>query len=231
MQLDSVTPPTTSLWRVHRDPTALPERPGPGETPANRFDDPRGEYRVRYLATSRRGAFLEVLARFRRSHETEECLQAVTEVDEDVEFESPASAPADFLASLRIVRAHPPSGAEFVDVTSLTSQSRLGHHLTVRQALDASQLGSSDQPAQLDEATIRLGGPRGRPITQAVSRVVFEETAAARIRYASRVDSDEECWAVFEATPLTFHRPEPVALNDHELRDAADQLLVALPST
>lgn len=230
MELATVRPPPEGLWRAHRDPLALPQ-PSPGEAPPNRFDDPQGQYRVRYLATTPRGAFLEVLARFRRSPEADERLQAVTDVDDDLETPpSPATVPASFLASLRLVRAYPAADAEFVDVAAVTVQSRLGQHRLVRQALDTAQLGSAHHPAQLDEATIRLGGPRGRPITQVISRVVFEETTAAGIRYTSRVNANEECWAVFEATPLSFDEPELIARDDPALREAVDQLVLKLPS-
>lgn len=228
MQPGTVAAPPEGLWRIHRDPTALPQRPGPGEQPPNRFDDPRGDYRVRYLATNRRGAFLEVLARFRRSPETEERLGGVTEVDDALEPALPASVPPVFLQALSAARAFPPADAEFVDVADVSTQSQLGRHPAIRTVLDEADLGSAQNPAQLDEATIRLGGPRGRPITQAISRVVFEETTAAGIRYTSRIDTSEECWAVFEATPLDFDDPEPVALEDVDLREAAQQLHVSL---
>lgn len=183
---------------------------------------------MRYLATSRRGAFLEVLARFRRSPETEERLGGVTDVDAALEPALPASVPRAFLRALSAARAFPPADAEFVDVADVSMQSQLGGHPAIRTALDEADLGTAQNPAQLDEATIRLGGSRGRPITQAISRVVFEETTAAGIRYTSRIDTSEECWAVFEATPLDFDDPEPVVLEDTDLREAAQQLHVSL---
>jgi len=105
VQPGTVAAPPEGLWRIHRDPTALPQRPGPGEQPPNRFDDPRGDYRVRYLATNRRGAFLEVLARFRRSPETEERLGGVTEVDDALEPALPASVPPVLLQAAGAVAA------------------------------------------------------------------------------------------------------------------------------
>ena len=59
--------------------------------------------------------------------------------------------------------------------------------------------------------------------------MIFEQTTAAGIRYTSRVDANEECWAVFEATPLEFSDPKPVDLDDTQLQEAAHELRIALP--
>ena len=59
--------PAGGAVRVHPDPLALPGMLRPGEVARNRFDDPAGQFRVRYLASTLRGALLEVLAGFRTS--------------------------------------------------------------------------------------------------------------------------------------------------------------------
>jgi hypothetical protein len=57
------------LHRVARSPDAWawPDWAfaGPDGTFGNRYDDPRGEYRILYASSARLGAFVEVLARFR----------------------------------------------------------------------------------------------------------------------------------------------------------------------
>jgi hypothetical protein len=66
----------------------------------------------------------------------------------------------------------------------------------VRAALDASGLGTPLDLARLDSGIIRLGGPIGRPITQAVSRAIYEwRTGADGIGYRSRLDPLPSAWA------------------------------------
>jgi hypothetical protein len=84
----------------------------------------------------------------------------------------------------------------------------------VRQALDQSGLGNAVNPARLDGAVIRLSGRAGRPITQAVSSAVYEVYPEAHgLAYISRIDDKEQCWALYDHTPVSF--------TEHPL-DAAD---------
>ena len=218
-------------WRIHPDPTALPSLPAEGEAPPNRFDDPEREYRVRYLATNKRGAFLEVLARFRIDSETQARLGAVTAVDEKTEPKiSPGAIPKAFLSALRegtgqvVAPKH-----EFVDVAAKETQAALNKHARVRRALADSGLGKQGSPAVLNDETIRLGGAQGRPITQAVSRVVFDETPAVGIRYVSRLDATEPCWAVFDWVEMKFSKTTPINAQDAALKSAALSLGLTLP--
>lgn len=58
----------SGLWRVHR--AARPAEwfgPAPGEPPSNRFDAPRGEYRICYFGDSPEVSFAETLIRQPRS--------------------------------------------------------------------------------------------------------------------------------------------------------------------
>ena len=61
--------PDKPLYRIARlpDPWAWPDWANVGSdgTFGNRWDDPQGLYRVLYASSSRLGAFMEVLARFR----------------------------------------------------------------------------------------------------------------------------------------------------------------------
>lgn len=232
LELPTVVLPAEGVWRVHQNPLALPERPGPGEVSPNRFDDPLGHYRVRYLATTRRGAFLEILARFRRSPEAVDRLRAVRNIAEHSEpLLGPGRVPQRYVAALRAVRVTAGSQHRFVDVASPRAQALLDRHPRVHRVLEASGLGTADDPPQLDEATIRLSGPRGRPVTQAVSRAVFKDTSASGIRYTSRLDVAEECWAVFEETPLDFDAVTNVGFEDEDLAAAAEALSLILAAT
>lgn len=80
------TSPTGILHRVGRrpDPWAWPDwsRADPDGTFGNRYDDPRGEYRVLYASSDRRGAYLEVLARYRADPAVQRELGEI-EVDPD----------------------------------------------------------------------------------------------------------------------------------------------------
>ena len=65
----AATRPAGNLYRVARAPDAWAWPPweyaGEDGTFGNRYDDPRGEYRVLYATSQRVGAFIETLARYR----------------------------------------------------------------------------------------------------------------------------------------------------------------------
>jgi hypothetical protein len=74
----------------------------------------------------------------------------------------------------------------------------------VRQALEDSPLSSALVPARLDGAVIRLPGAVGRPITQAVSRALWEwEPDLDLFCYESRLDDEERCWAIYDRCSVT----------------------------
>lgn len=218
-------------WRVHQNPEALPNLPSDGEAPPNRFDDPQKKYRVRYLAISKRGSFLEVLARFRTDGATQARLGAVKDVDEKSEPKiTPGAVPRAFLRALKEATGQVADpNHTFVDAVAAETRTALNKHASVRRALKASGLGKPESPAELDEATMRLGGPRGRPITQAVSRVVFDETDAVGICYVSRLDPAEPCWAVFDWVKIKFSKANPINTQDASLKSAALTLGLTLP--
>lgn len=81
----------------------------------------------------------------------------------------------------------------------------LDTHAGVRAVLRASDLGTPNDPARLDEGTIRFTGSVGRRITQAVSRALYErEPRPAGLTYRSRLDDAERCWALYGETPVRF---------------------------
>ncbi|MHB8296174.1 MAG: RES domain-containing protein [Acidimicrobiales bacterium] len=220
-----VTMPAQGGVRVHPDPLALPGAPRPGEQPRNRFDDPAGQFRARYLASTLRGALLEVLAGFRVSAALEQRLAEVVGVAGPDDLEPAGVVPPGLLARLNVARIGPRlATTSFVDAAATTSQTVLGAHPLVGAALAASRLGSLEHPAQLDTGTIALGGPPGRRITQVVARVIYAETDAGGLRYASRVDVCEECWAVFDTVEVWASATEQLALGDPDLASACAAL-------
>jgi hypothetical protein len=61
--------------------------------------------------------------------------------------------------------------------------------------------------------------------------VVFEDSNASGIRYTCRLDVAEECWAVFEETPLDFEAVTTVRSEDEDLAAAAEALSLTLAAT
>ncbi len=110
----------------------------------------------------------------------------------------------------------------------------LDKHPGVRQALDQSGLGTAASPVRLDTGVIRISGRVGRPITQAVSRAVLEWVDDAHgIAYVSRLDSNEQCWALYDQTPVNF-TTEPLTPQESAhraaVRSVASLFEIELPS-
>lgn len=187
---------------MHVAPDVLPRLTGAGPG-GNRYDDPRGIQPVRYCAENLTGALLETMARFRPAPEAEALLTAVTGVEPgDVEHLDPADGLADWLNAQRIGRLTD-AAQPLVDVHDPQRLAELDKHPLVRDQLDRSTLGTSRQPARLDEAIVRLAGPIGRPITQAVSAAIREWFPdVAGIAYRSRLDDEEWCWALWSTTAV-----------------------------
>lgn len=224
--------PTRGALRVAVDPARLPSEPRGGEPGRNRFDDPDGRFVVRYLAESLRGCLLELLARFRHSHTAEARIAAVTGADDD--YDQPgADALADWLSLQQVGVCHlvEPAGALF-DINDPELLLKLDAHPEVRAVLDDSGLGTADDLARLDEGTIRLGGLKGRRITQAVSRALYERNPRpAGLTYRSRLDDAERCWALYGETPVDFEAAVTLSPEDpyHLAAVQAVAALFALP--
>jgi hypothetical protein len=134
-QLHRVVVPAEGAVRAHPDPLALPNAPRPGEIQRNRFDDPAGQFLVRYLASTLRGALLEVLVGFRTSLPLERRLAEVAGVEDPAELEAPGLVPLGFLSRLRVAHIGPRLASTwFVDVAATDSQTVLGAHPVVASA-------------------------------------------------------------------------------------------------
>jgi hypothetical protein len=197
--------PEGGAFRVHPDPGTLPRltHDGPGR---NRYDDPEGHYAVRYAAANLTGAILETMARFRPSPAAEGLLSGVTNAAperDEADHPDPVRGLADWLAAQKIGRVRLVGTARFVDIHEPELLVHLDKHPGVRAALEASGLGTSLNPARLDEGMIRIGGPIGRSITQATSRALYEwERDYGGLAYRSRLDDEESCWAIWDETTV-----------------------------
>lgn len=87
----------------------------------------------------------------------------------------------------------------------------------------------AEELADLGVETLDIGNVRGpnRLITRAASSWAYwAENAGgpkySGIRYMSRVLPDEECWAVFEGTPIVEVSRRPIEVNDSDLNAVAD---------
>ena len=226
--------PAGGAWRVHPAPAVLPRlsHEGPGR---NRYDDPWGHYTVRYVAENLTGALLETMARFRPAPEAEALLAGVIGVENgDVDHPDPADGVSDWLAAQHIGRVTVAEPTTLVDVHDPQLLLELDKHPLVRTALEASDLGTPLSPARLDEAVVRLGGPVGRPVTQALSRAVRERYPhIGGVAYRSRLDDDEWCWALWDDTPVEITISALTASRRHHRRaitQVARALEIPLPA-
>ena len=160
----------------------------PDRTFGNRWDDPDGNYRVLYASSSRLGALIETLARFRPD------LEVVVELNEINGGGDPVAAgtvPAEWFER-RLMGVAELAGT-YADIGAANSLAVLRSRLATR----ALHYGLPE----IDAAAIRLVSPRA--FTQEISRFVYESKttlggAFSGIRYASRLDDATTNWAVFE---------------------------------
>lgn len=230
MELPLVHAPA-SLWRVHPQPPRLPAPPREDERPPNRFDDPHRAFVVRYTAATLRGCLLECSSRWRHHQATDERRRAVTGVHEDHQ-DSRAEAIGAWLAQQRVGQLSTPRSSRFVDVNDPRAQQALAGHPDVRQALELVKEAQAHVAPELDEATIRLSGPLGRGVTQAVARAIYDEHPRPDgVAYRSRLDDSERLWAIYGFVEVTFHSDEQLSREDpdHVAAVSAATALWGLP--
>lgn len=224
----------TTVLRVHPDPTYLltPPLDPPG---LHRFDDPQGRFVVRYGGESLRGCLLETMVQFRR-HDIEADLAAITGLTPGDRDPTIADGVAEWLGAQQIARFRLDTDS-LIDVNDASVLARMDKHPLVRHAIANSGIETPLAPQHLDEALIRLGGPVGRKITQAVSRAVWEwEPECAGLTYASHHDDTERCYAIYDrARSLDVLDLRPLDPTDAETRraiaSAARLFEIALPES
>lgn len=228
-EIDAASPDGT-LHRVGRRPDvwAWPDwaYAGPDGSFGNRWDDPRAEYRVLYASSERRGAFIEVLARFRPE-------PAVVRELEEIELEPgeldrgphPGQLPRSWLArrATGTALADGPFAAIGASGSLVYLRDRLADR-ALHHGID-----------ELDAAAIRVHAPRA--FTQEISRMIFECAVFGGrpqfhgIAYRSRLGDDVPNWAIFEApgeARLIEARSRPVDPQDVDLSAALALLEIEL---
>ena len=197
---------------------------------------------MRYSATTLRGCLVELFARFRHNPVAEAVLDAVTGV-EDAETAddsrrqtaTPAEGLEKWLSRQRLVVLRLTDPAGLVDAGDGELLRELDKHPLVAEQLARSPLSSGSYRQRLEPGMFGLGGPVGRPITNAASRALYElAPGATGWRYASRLDASEECWALYADRVHIIHDPprslDPAdPLHRAAARSAAAYLEVALP--
>ena len=204
-------------WRDWR--TAFPDR-----TFHNRWDDPKGEYRVLYAASSRFGAYLEVLSWARPDLE----LLADCSCIEDNDPTAPRTMPPGRLPpgwrnNLIIGKGVSDEVHDPLVVVGSSASLAAVRLVLAREAL---QFGLKD----IDAEVIRCGDRR---FTQAVSRFIYEHAqsapnSCAGISYLSRYGDDVWNCAIFEwdgkPFPVTHVWRRDIALEDSDFLAACGRL-------
>lgn len=206
--------------------------------PIHRFDDPRSDYRVRYFATSLRGALIEVFDQFRPDDPTEKHLLDVENLEgNDVLSEEPAGEiPDKWLVSQFLAIGSVAGDATFADVMDEDALAELNLRRAIRDVLLKYPETFGEHP-RLDFGSIQGSGSAGRRLTQAVSRELYEAPEQfAGIRYISRHTENEQCWAVFdERVSIDFDQAQITRLDPMNpihldaVRSAAALLRLTLP--
>ena len=205
MPVRLATEPVEPLWRIGRapDPLAWPPRAFAG---GGRYDDPRGRFRVLYVAAQRRGAFVETLAGFRPAVADLAMMRALPEGDADDVFPTAGAIPDTYFRKL-IGRVRLAPGQRWLDLRAPET------HQVLR--------------VELTEALVGLGyGDRfvwgevlghDHRLTQVIARWAYESEYRG-LAYSSCHDARLDCWAVFEGAVFEAEgRPEGIDQGDPDL--------------
>jgi len=179
----------------------------------NRFDSLTGRFQTLYFGSTLEACFGETLSRFRPDPN----LSFVRDEWEDLGFMSHGHVPADWRrrrTSVRALVGDP--GSVFLDVEDAGSRAYLERELGTTLSL----LGCTD----LDVPTIR---GHDRRITRAISEWAWQQVddeknpVFAGLRYLSRLDTEWECWAVFDRVATTELQRLPILSSNPNLNRVA----------
>lgn len=174
----------------------------------NRFDVVGGG--VLYCATTRLGAFKEVLADFRPAASSANYQALATE-----HLMSVGSVPASWREKRSVVEFSLENPLPFLDV----ERDETLTHLTAELAVELQRLGIE----RLDSSNVR--GPN-RLLTRGIASWAYtrvdenDEALYSGIRYSSRFQS-HECWAVFEGVQLGSVATAPISRHDRDVEAVA----------
>lgn len=206
------------LWRVGRLPTVLESKDhGPlsmaDSSAGNRFDSATGQFGVRYLGSTLQTCLGESLAPLRPKNEL---AALVAEEWRERGWMEVGAVPSDWRHRRRVAKVHVATNRSFLNLESRTVIS--GLDTTMRAAVVA--LGYD----RLDVSILR--GP-DRRVTRLLADYVWSQRDPdgsqrfAGIQYLSRHNSDWECWAAFDHTPLTVVELATIEEEMPELQEVA----------
>ena len=177
---------------------------GPDGTFGSRFDDPETTYRVLYASSHPLGCYVETLARFRPDLSL---LAELSEIEGEDDFPRLGKVPPEWAENRVIGSAY--SYGSYADVYSSDWIGILREGL----AVFCIALGIPE----LDAAALQQ--PTSRPLTQRVSRVVFDGGFDG-IHYRSRFGHDIRNWAMFEPFKIDPQQTAPIDPADSDLQAA-----------
>jgi RES domain len=205
-----VRTPKARLFRIGRrpDPWAAPDwsRIGADKSFGNRFDDPEGEYRVLYAASSRLTCFIECLACFRPDLKLLAALKEISGTAETARFNVQDWVKSRAMGSALIE-------GEFADIYASEWVAMLRKEL----ASNVTALGI----VEFDLSALQA--PTPRRLTQLVSRVVHSRGLSGVV-YCSRFGTELENWAIFEPWTLRLAKFSPFSADDLDLHEAVRRL-------
>jgi hypothetical protein len=213
-------PPRGGVWRVGRaqEPIRFPD-PLTGkdlEDPhaGSRFDSPTEAFRTCYFTTDPRASFGEKLANFRPNPE-------LVEAADEAGFMGVGQVPADWRHQRVLVRVdfEPTESRPSLHFLDVEARSTRGH-----LEKELARILASYDLTELDVPTVRGGDRR---ITRWIAKWAFDQRdeddrgAYAGIRYLSRLDTNWECWAVFDDVGIGEIKREPITHQNPDLLSIA----------
>lgn len=215
----TVHPPDT-LHRIARAQAPLnfseiaPEDATSGKS-GNRYDVPGGG--VLYAATKVQTCFAETLARFRPTPKMRELLKTLDE--DESHFMICGGIPQDWRLQRRIIDLKLNDPLPFLDVEDAGTLTRLELELSAT-------LISLGYEGNLDLGDIRN---KDRRLSRAIAEWTYVTQddqgipSYAGIRYCSRVDQSEECWAIFDGADVDIATQRNIELTDPDLTTVASK--------
>lgn len=207
-------PPPGLVYRVGRstgplEPSRIAAEDALATRAGNRFDVVGGG--VIYCGSDAKGCFAETVARFRPSPKMRDLM-----AQEDSGFVTCGGVPQNWRDQRTVVSASIADPLPFVDIDDPVTH----EYLNAKMAEELADLGVET----LDGGNVR--GPN-RLITRAAASWAYwavdaESAKYSGIRYMSRVLPDQECWAVFEGTPIVEVSRRAIEINDPDLTAVAD---------